>query len=324
MYADGVNTYFFPLPGSGYVEKTGSSVSQLSVGDPVLLSFTSCGTCYACEDNHPAHCADMFRLNFVADREVYQSEGSDRCDIGGSFFGQSSFASRAVVKARCLVNLLGVVESDEELKYLGPLGCGVQTGSAAMLNIGGVKAGQDVAIIGVGSVGLSAIMASSMRGCRRIIAADKNESRLQLAKTLGATHTVNTSEESTDLTAEVRRIADGRGVHVSLDTTGVRALVRASYDFACNGGKIIPVGMSAPTDTWDIPMLDLMNSGKQILGCVQGDVVPQQYALDMIAWKKQGLFPYEKIMKLYNVSDFSKALEDMRLGDVVKPVLVWP
>ncbi|KAI6779245.1 Aryl-alcohol dehydrogenase [Emericellopsis cladophorae] len=289
--------------GSGYVEKTGSSVSQLSVGDPVLLSFTSCGACYACEDNHPAHCADMFRLNFVADREVYQSEGSDRCDIGGSFFGQSSFASRAVVKARCLVNLRGVVESDEELKYLGPLGCGVQTGSAAMLNIGAVKAGQDVAIIGVGSVGLSAIM---------------------LAKTLGATHTVNTSEESTDLTAEVRRITDGRGVHVSLDTTGVRALARASYDFACNGGKIIPVGMSAPTDTWDIPMLDLMNSGKQILGCVQGDVVPQQYALDMIAWKRKGVFPYEKIMKFYNVSDFSKALEDMRLGEVVKPVLVWP
>jgi Zn-dependent alcohol dehydrogenase len=102
----------------------------------------------------------MFRLNFVADRNVYQLDGSDRRDIGGSFFGQSSFASRAVVNARCVVNLRGVVESDEELKYLAPLGCGVQTGSAAMLNIGGVKAGQDVAIIGVGSVGLSAIMVS--------------------------------------------------------------------------------------------------------------------------------------------------------------------
>lgn len=144
-----------------------------------------------------------------------------------------------------------------------------------------------------------------------------------MARTLGATHTINTSDESIDLTAEVRKIAGGHGVHVSLDSTGVRALARASYDFVRNGGKIIPVGLSNPDDTWDIPMLDLMNSGKQILGCVQGDVVPKEYALDMIKWQKEGIFPFEKIITLYDMVDFGKALEDMRAGKTVKPVLVW-
>lgn len=162
-----------------------------------------------------------------------------------------------------------------------------------------------------------------MKGCRHIIAIDRSESRLEMAKTLGATHTINTSDESIDLTAEVRKITDGNGVQVSLDTTGVRALARASYDFVRNGGKIIPVGLSKPDDAWDIPMLDLMNSGKQILGCVQGDVVPQEYALEMIKWQREGLFPFEKIMTLYDAADFEKALEDMRLGNTVKPVLVW-
>lgn len=163
-----------------------------------------------------------------------------------------------------------------------------------------------------------------MQGCRRIIAIDRNESRLEIARALGATHTINNSDESINLTSEVRKIADGHGVHVSLDTTGVRALARASYDFVRNGGKIIPVGLSSPDDTWDVPMLDLMNSGKQILGCVQGDVVPKEYALDMIKWQKAGLFPFEKIMTFYDAADFERALEDMREGKTVKPVIVWP
>lgn len=105
----------------------------------------------------------MFNLNFVADRKVYRLDEADECNIGGSFFGQSSFASRAVVNAASVINLRGVVKSDEELKCLAPLGCGVQTGSAAMLNIGAIKSGQDVAIIGAGGVGLSAVMVSCQR-----------------------------------------------------------------------------------------------------------------------------------------------------------------
>lgn len=162
-----------------------------------------------------------------------------------------------------------------------------------------------------------------MRSCRRIIAIDRNESRLEMARTLGATHTINNSDESIDLVKEVRKISDGHGVHVSLDTTGVRALARSSYDFVRNGGKIIPVGLSNPDDTWDVPMLDLMNSGKQILGCVQGDVIPTEYAPDMIRWQKAGLFPFDKIVTLYDAADFEKALQDMREGKTVKPVLVW-
>lgn len=163
-----------------------------------------------------------------------------------------------------------------------------------------------------------------MRKCNTIIAIDRTESRLELAKSLGATHTINTSSKTIDIKAEVLKATNNAGVHVSLDTTGARILARQSYDYVRNCGKIIEVGLTKPTDTWDVPMIDLMNSGKQILGCVQGDVNPQEYAFEMIKWYREGVFPINKIVAFYEAKDFMHALRDMRSGSTVKPVLVWP
>jgi Zn-dependent alcohol dehydrogenase len=99
-------------------------------------------------------------LNFIGE-DVYISDLSPKHSIGGQFFGQSSFASRTVVKERTVVNLKSIVDNEEDLKMLCPLGCGVQTGSGTMINIGGAKKGDDVAVLGVGSVGLSAVMVRS-------------------------------------------------------------------------------------------------------------------------------------------------------------------
>lgn len=147
-----------PITGCGYVERVGSAVKHVKSQDPVLLSYASCGKCYACLDGHSAFCIMAFKLNFEAERDVYASPKTCDFTIGGSFFGQSSFASKAVVQERSLINLRGVVHSVVELKLLAPLGCGVQTGSGALIKVGGIQSGQDVAVIGVGSVGLSAIM----------------------------------------------------------------------------------------------------------------------------------------------------------------------
>jgi Zn-dependent alcohol dehydrogenase len=163
-----------------------------------------------------------------------------------------------------------------------------------------------------------------MRRCKTIIAVDQIESRLQLSLSLGATHIINTSDPSIDIGSEVRKITEGKGVHVSLDTTGVYELARQSYDFVRNFGKVLQVGLARPSDTWDIPMVDLMNSGKQILGCVQGDVISQLYIPDMVGYYKQGIFPIDKIAKFYDARDFEQALRDMRRGITVKPILVWP
>jgi len=228
----------------------------------------------------------------------------------------------AVVKQRCVVNLRGHVRDEAELKLLAPLGCGVQTGTAAVIKVASIKSGQDIVVIGAGSVGLSAVMASRMTGCRRIIAIDRNSGRLRLAESLGATHTIDTSDD-VDIVATVLRFTDGNGAHASLDTSGVHELARKSYDFIRNQGKIVQVGLAKESDKWDIPMVDLMNSGKQILGCAQGDAIPQSYALEMIEWHRAGKLPIEKMIRFYDAEDFEQALHDMRLGSTVKPVLVW-
>lgn len=144
--------------GSGYVEIIGGAVKGFQPGDPVLLSFNSCGDCYSCRDNNPAYCVNSDELNFGGDKSVYASEGSSKFNIGGTFFGQSSFASHAIVKEKSVVNLQGLIDSEEDLKLLAPLGCGIQTGTGALVNTADVKAGQDVAVLGVGGVGQAAIM----------------------------------------------------------------------------------------------------------------------------------------------------------------------
>lgn len=144
--------------GSGYVEQVGRSVSSVSLGDPVLLSYSSCGECYSCQGDHPAYCTRAVECNFVGEKGMYAQRGRDTSDVGGSFFGQSSFSGRAIVKVKSVVNFRGVGLTTEDLQTLAPLGCGVQTGTGAFINTAGIQAHQSVAVIGVGGVGQSAIM----------------------------------------------------------------------------------------------------------------------------------------------------------------------
>ncbi|KAL4809152.1 hypothetical protein BDV18DRAFT_134042 [Aspergillus unguis] len=314
--------------GSGYVKKIGKAVEGMKIGDPVILSFLSCGNCYNCDDNHPAYCINGFECNFMGEKNMFSSSETQTqnknqgFNIGGAFFGQSSFATTAIVKARSVVNVSGLDLTLNELQVLAPLGCGVQTGAGAITAIAEAKPQHDIVVLGTGGVGQSAIMAASMIGCKTIIAIDYTASRLDLAKSLGATHTIDTSSE-TDLVAEVLKITNGRGVHISLDTTGVQKLARASWDFVRFRGKVLQVGLAKPDDKWDVSMADHMNSGKQIIGCVQGDAVPQVYIREMIAWYKQGKLPVEKIVRMYPAEQYEKAFADMQSGETIKPVLVW-
>ena len=136
----------------------GGSVKGFKVNDPVLLSIMSCGNCYNCEDKHPAYCTRAFECNFLGDQNVYGSRSSPDFHISGAFFGQSSFSVKAIVKERCVVNLQGLGVTQRDLQILAPLGCSVQTGAGAFTNIANVQKEHDVAVLGVGGVGMSAIM----------------------------------------------------------------------------------------------------------------------------------------------------------------------
>jgi hypothetical protein len=109
--------------GAGIVSATGKSVQSVKIGDSVVLSFISCLECHSCNTGHPAFCTTFNLLNIMGESSIFTS-GTKDC--AGSFFGHSSFANLSIVKERSLVNVTGLVESEEDLKMLAPMGCGFQ------------------------------------------------------------------------------------------------------------------------------------------------------------------------------------------------------
>jgi aryl-alcohol dehydrogenase len=137
--------------------------------------------------------------------------------VAARWFGQSSFATHAVVAARNVI----AVDKQLPIELLGPLGCGVQTRAGAVLVALDVRAGSSIVVFGAGGVGLSAIMAAKLAGASTIVAVDLHENRLALASELGATHTFVGTEEH--LAARIRAVTDG-GAHFALDTTGLASV----------------------------------------------------------------------------------------------------
>ncbi|KAF4544010.1 alcohol dehydrogenase [Lasiodiplodia theobromae] len=316
--------------GAGYVEKVGKNVSVAAPGDPVLLSFTFCDSCQICKDGHPAHCVRFGELNFGG-CPCFQSSSSSSSsstttpDLQGSFFGQSSFASRTVVRSTSVVNVKGLVRDDEELKLFSPLGCGIQTGSGTVVNIAQAGPQDTVTVLGLGGVGLSAIMAAKLRGCKTIIGIDKMSDREAIARELGATHFIDTSKlaDLIDIVPAVLDVTEGYGTSITVDTTGFLPLIQRAMDFTRIKGKLIQVG-STPFDAkLDIHIFQFMVGGKQYIGAVEGDVVPAKYVPQMIEWYRAGKFPVDKLVKFYKADEWEKAVDDMHHGHTVKAVITW-
>ena len=188
----GINFFLTPISGAGVVVETGSEVDEASVGDKVLLSYAFCNNCKQCKSGRAPYCDSMMPLNFGGLRDDGTSglALNDGSPLRAHFFGQSSFSRLAAVHRKCIVK----VPQDTPLDLFAPLGCGLQTGAGSILNTLNVQDGSTVVIFGVGSVGFSAIMAARIRKAREIIAIDIQPSRLELAKQLGATSTVNSTE----------------------------------------------------------------------------------------------------------------------------------
>ena len=243
----------------------------------------------------------------------------------GSFFGQSSFANYSIVGEHSVVNVTDIVKDKNELALFAPLGCGIQTGSGTVLNVAKPTPDDSIAIIGAGGVGLSAIMGAKIAECKIIISIDRVESRLQLAKDLGATHVVNTADlpEGKSVVDAVREIAQGVGPFYTIDTSGVPALIEAGVEFTRNGGRIIQVGTAPGDFNLSTNVFTFMCSGKSYSGAIEGDSVPSEYVPKMIQWYREGKFPFDKLVRLMPAEEFEKGLHEMHTGETVKPVLLW-
>ncbi|KAL3483240.1 chaperonin 10-like protein [Aspergillus germanicus] len=322
--------------GAGYVREIGPGTTVAKVGDPVIMSFSCCRSCEPCERGHPAHCFNFNAINFevVPENFVFSVPSSESTktqtdsptpDIYGKFFGQSSFASVSIVGEDSIVNVSRLVNSKEDLALLSPLGCGIQTGSGAIINAARAVSNDRVAVIGLGGVGLSAVMGARIAGCTQIIGIDRHESRLELAKELGATHVirVDPGADLSNVTDAVKKATGGLGTNITLDTTGVPALIAEGVRMTAFKGKILQVGTAPETGTLAIPIHEFMVSGKQFIGVVEGDVVPREYVPKLITWAKEGKLPLEKVVKFYQAEDFEVATRDMQSGQTVKPVILW-
>lgn len=312
-----------PLPvilgheGAGIVERVGTTVTHVKPGDHVVLSYHSCGQCKPCLSSHAAYCDNVWEANFAGAR-LDGSIGVGRQgaeDLHAHFFGQSSFATYALAHQRNTVK----VPSDIPLEILGPLGCGVQTGAGAILKAMKVPVGATVAVFGVGTVGLAAIMAARVADAATIIAIDVNVERLELAKKLGATHVVNAAE-GTNVCAEIRQI-EKRGVEFILDTSGRAENLDAGI------GALAPLGnfgfVAFNDHSGAIVDAARLTVGQSLQGIIQGDAVSALMIPELIGLYRSGRFPFDQLITFYNFADINQAFDDVAAGRVIKAVLLF-
>lgn len=315
--------YPVPLPavlgheGSGVVERVGEGVTKVSPGDHVVLSFNHCGHCTNCLSGRPSYCSTFFERNFGGSRP----DGSialasmDGEAVHSHFFGQSSFATYALAAENTVVK----VTEEAPLELLGPLGCGVQTGAGAVLNSLRPEPGSSIAVFGTGAVGMSAIMAAVVAGCTTIIGIDVRANRLELCeRELGATHTINGAQQ--DAVEEIGGIT-GSGVAYSLDTTGAPQVFRQAVESlaplgTCGIVGAPPIGTEAALD-----MNNVMIPGRIIRGIVEGDSVPDVFVPLLVSLQQQGRFPFDRLVKFYDLDEINRAVKEAEEGSTLKPVL---
>ena len=263
--------------GSGIVKSVGANVKNVKPGDKVLMSFPSCQECRPCKTGRPSYCVKSLDLSFGGRRTdgTLPLKGKEGQEIGAQFFGQSSFAKDSLVNAiSCVpVNFL----SDEEMRQLAPLGCGLQTGSGAVFNTLQAKKGDTIAVFGCGGVGFGAMWAAKISGCSTIIAVDLAEGRLELAKQLGATHAINPLKTK-DVIKAIFDLTDGYGVDLAVETTGNDKVLRQACDAVCAVGKVAVIGAS-PNATLHYEVGEFLRKGTQVMGVCMGACTPPTVCL---------------------------------------------
>jgi len=299
--------------GAGIVEQIGAGVSDLAVGDHVVLSGGSCGVCPSCRAARPTYCHDAMRLAFGGQRTDGSSPLSQNGErIGGAFFAQSSFATHVVVPARSAVK----VPKDVPLHLLGPLGCGIITGAGSVIEAFRLRPGQSIAVFGTGSVGLAAIMAARIAGGSRIVAVDVDERRLALAKEMGATDVVVSGD---GLDGALREI-EPDGFDFSFNTTSVAAVYEAANN--CLGMEGTAGFVTRPSSEWSPSIARMLAGGRKMQGILGGSAAPQLFIPLMIDYWRQGRFPFDRLVQTFDFEDLATAWAECHAGHAIKPVLM--
>jgi len=307
-----------PIPGvlghegAGVVERVGAAVTNARPGDRVLMSFDSCGECSNCRTGMPYYCQSFGALNFAGiRRDGTTSLRVDGQSLHSHFFGQSSLATHANVRARTLVPL----PDDVPFEIAAPLGCGVMTGAGAVLNVLKVGVEASIGVIGLGGVGLGAVMAARLSGAPRIVAIDPVPVRRSVALDLGADLALDPTGAS--FTEELASI--GRLTHL-VDTVAHQETTTACFEALGPLGRLAVIGAPYP------PLLAFnvlkLFEGRSVQGLTMGEAVPQVFVPALLDHWRAGRFPVERLISRFPLAEVSTAVDAMQQREAIKPVVM--
>ncbi|MFD1212138.1 NAD(P)-dependent alcohol dehydrogenase [Arthrobacter sp. GCM10027362] len=314
-----------PLPGvlghegAGVVEAVGEGVRNVSVGDHVVIGWPFCGECRNCERGEHRYCLRLGEALVSGARFKGPKAGASGyrraggTTISGHFFGQSSFADYSLVLASALVK----VDRDVPLELVGPLACGITTGAGAVFNTARPEPGESLVVYGAGAVGLAAVMAAKNTPAATIIAVDLHDSRLELAREFGATHTINSGQ--TGALEEIRRICGGPADYV-LECTGVVPVIEEAAEAVGMLGTLILIGGAPAEARFSLDHLRTL-WGKRIVGTLGGSGTSNRLIPALIGLYKQGRFPFDRLVQYYGIDQIDTAMADSKSGKTIKPVL---
>ena len=318
---DGVIPY--PLPavlgheGAGVVESVGAGVDQLRHGDHVIFSFIpACGRCFYCLRGMPNLCEPSLRLG----GNLY--DGTSRLANGkgapiNHFSATSCFAEYTVVPQRGAIK----IDPDVPLDKVALIGCCVTTGVGAVFNTAQVEPGSSVAVFGCGGVGLSIVQGAAISGAHPVIALDLWEERLDLAKELGATHTINASTE--DGTRRIRELTDGKGVDYAFEAIGNPDTFSQAYRSIHWGGTCVCVGVPAADAKLTFDSRLIMQE-KTIKGSLYGSSNPRVDFLNLVELYKSGKLKLDPMITgRFPLDRINSAFEDLRKGIGVRSIVVF-
>ncbi|MFF2076837.1 S-(hydroxymethyl)mycothiol dehydrogenase [Kitasatospora sp. NPDC058162] len=309
----GINDEFPFLLGheaAGIVESVGEGVTEVEPGDFVVLNWRAvCGQCRACERGRPQYCFNTHN----AKQKMTLLDGTELSPA----LGIGAFAEKTLVAAGQCTK----VDPAAEPAVAGLLGCGVMAGLGAALNTGNVGRGDTVAVIGCGGVGGAAVMGSRLAGASKIIAVDIDDRKLEKARTLGATHTVNS--RTADPVEAIRELTGGNGADVVVEAVGRPETYKQAFYARDLAGTVVLVGVPTPEMTLELPLLDVFGRGGALKSSWYGDCLPSRDFPMLIDLYLQGRLDLGAfVTETIELDAVEQAFERMHQGDVLRSVVV--
>jgi S-(hydroxymethyl)mycothiol dehydrogenase len=310
----GINDDFPFLLGheaAGVVRAIGDGVTNVAVGDYVILNWRAvCGQCRACLRGEPWYCFSTHN----ATQKMTLLNGTELSPA----LGIGAFAEKTLVHSGQCTK----VDPAAPPTAAGLLGCGVMAGVGAAMNTGAVRRGESVAVFGCGGVGDAAIAGARLAGATTIIGVDIDDRKLEWARKLGATHTVNSKE--TDAVEAIRALTGGFGVDLAIDAVGHPKVFEQAFYARDLAGRVVMVGVPTPDMKIELPAIELFGRGGSIKSSWYGDCLPSRDFPMLIDLYLQGRFPLDAfVSETIALKDVELAFEKMHQGDVLRSVVVF-